>query len=46
LDQKIRVKFSGGRETIGVLKGWDKLVNIVLDEGEEFIRGNGLKGRD
>mmetsp|Transcript_9156 Transcript_9156/g.14869 ORF Transcript_9156/g.14869 Transcript_9156/m.14869 type:complete len:96 (+) Transcript_9156:69-356(+) len=38
VDKKIHVRFQGGREVIGVLKGYDQLVNIVLDETEEFIR--------
>jgi len=38
-DQRVRVKFTGGREVDGVLKGFDKLDNLVLDECTEFIRG-------
>lgn len=34
-NQKIRVKFTGGREVIGVLKGFDQLLNLVLDDVEE-----------
>ncbi|KDN42200.1 U6 snRNA-associated Sm-like protein LSm7 [Tilletiaria anomala UBC 951] len=37
-DKKIRVKFTGGREVIGVLKGYDQLMNMVLDEVEEEVR--------
>jgi hypothetical protein len=29
----------GGREVDGVLKGFDKLDNLVLDDCVEFIRG-------
>ena len=29
LDKTIRVKFSGGRESSGVLKGFDPLLNLV-----------------
>lgn len=29
----------GGREVDGVLKGYDKLDNLVLDDCIEFIRG-------
>ncbi|KAF9189966.1 Sm-like protein lsm7 [Haplosporangium sp. Z 11] len=36
MDQKIRVKYSGGRE--GTLKGYDPLLNLVLDETEECLR--------
>ncbi|KAI9005065.1 U6 snRNA-associated Sm-like protein LSm7 [Hyaloraphidium curvatum] len=38
VDKKVRVKFTGGRECIGTLKGYDPLLNLVLDETEEFIR--------
>ncbi|KAG5177100.1 Sm-like protein LSm7 [Tribonema minus] len=38
LDQGVRVKFQGGREVSGVLKGYDQLVNLVLDDCVEFIR--------
>lgn len=32
MDQLIRVKFSGGREVTGILKGYDPLINLVLDD--------------
>lgn len=38
VDKKIIVKLSGGREVIGVLKGYDQLLNIVLDEAIESMR--------
>ncbi|KAK3819913.1 MAG: U6 snRNA-associated Sm-like protein LSm7 [Benniella sp.] len=38
MDQKIRVKYSGGREVVGTLKGYDPLLNLVLDETEESLR--------
>eukprot|EP01117_Protostelium_nocturnum_P010694 TRINITY_DN3851_c0_g1_i1.p1 TRINITY_DN3851_c0_g1~~TRINITY_DN3851_c0_g1_i1.p1 ORF type:complete len:101 (+),score=47.32 TRINITY_DN3851_c0_g1_i1:207-509(+) len=38
INKQINVKFSGGREVVGLLKGYDTLVNLVLDECEEFIR--------
>ncbi|KAI3383662.1 hypothetical protein SNEBB_009250 [Seison nebaliae] len=31
MDKKIRVKFTAGGEAIGILKGYDQLLNIVLD---------------
>ncbi|KAJ1734679.1 Sm-like protein lsm7 [Coemansia biformis] len=37
-DKAIRVKFMGGREVTGVLKGFDQLLNIVLDDAVETIR--------
>ena len=39
MDKMIRVKFSGGREASGFLKGYDPLLNIVLDNTVEFLRG-------
>ncbi len=41
-DQRVRVKVQGGREVEGVLKGYDKLDNLVLDEAIEYMRGNDL----
>jgi len=38
IDKKIRVKFAGGRESSGVLKGYDPLLNIVLDDCIEYLR--------
>ncbi|ESO90955.1 hypothetical protein LOTGIDRAFT_122513, partial [Lottia gigantea] len=38
LDKPIRVKFSGGREATGMLKGFDPLLNLVLDGTTEFLR--------
>ncbi|KAJ3033898.1 Sm-like protein lsm7 [Rhizophlyctis rosea] len=38
MDKKIRVKYSGGREVIGSLKGFDQLLNLVLDDTEELLR--------
>ncbi|KAJ7484103.1 U6 snRNA-associated Sm-like protein LSm7 [Mycena galericulata] len=37
VNERIRVKFTGGREVSGVLKGYDQLLNLVLDEVEEHI---------
>ncbi|KAL1876199.1 U6 snRNP-associated protein Lsm7 [Diaporthe australafricana] len=37
-DKQITVKFSGGREVTGVLKGYDPLMNLVLDEAKETMR--------
>lgn len=39
MDKMIRVKFTGGREASGVLKGYDPLLNIVLDNTVEYLRG-------
>lgn len=38
LEKTIRVKFAGGREAAGVLKGFDPLLNLVLDDTIEYVR--------
>jgi len=38
MDKRIIVKFSGGREVTGSLKGYDQLMNLVLDEVKETMR--------
>ena len=38
LDKQVRVKFLGGREVTGVLKGHDPVPNVVLDECVEYLR--------
>jgi len=38
IDKEMRVKFSGGREVVGVLKGFDQLMNVVLDDVKEIMR--------
>ncbi|EDQ87225.1 uncharacterized protein MONBRDRAFT_38016 [Monosiga brevicollis MX1] len=37
-DKRIRVKFAGGREVTGILKGHDQLLNMVLDDAQEYLR--------
>lgn len=39
IDKTIRVKFQGGREASGILKGFDPLLNLVLDGTMEYMRG-------
>lgn len=39
LDVRVYVKLLGGRQISGVLKGWDPLVNLVLDDAVEQLRG-------
>ncbi|KAJ2741206.1 U6 snRNP-associated protein Lsm7 [Coemansia sp. BCRC 34301] len=39
-NKSIRVKFMGGREVVGFLKGSDQLLNIVLDDAKETIRAS------
>lgn len=43
INEKMRIKFSGGREVVGLLKGFDQLMNLVLDEVEEVMRGEFAK---
>ena len=38
MDATVRVKCLGGRELQGTLKGYDELVNLVLDDCEEYLR--------
>ncbi|GAA6041907.1 hypothetical protein JCM8097_000215 [Rhodosporidiobolus ruineniae] len=38
VDKQIRVKFTGGREVVGILKGYDQLLNLVMDELEEIVK--------
>ncbi|KOS22293.1 U6 snRNA-associated Sm-like protein LSm7 [Escovopsis weberi] len=38
MDKQITVKFNGGREVRGTLKGYDALMNLVLDDVQEVVR--------
>ncbi|KAL9062925.1 MAG: hypothetical protein Q9157_008533 [Trypethelium eluteriae] len=38
LDKQITVKFNGGREVVGTLKGYDQLMNLVLDDVNELLK--------
>mmetsp|Transcript_45621 Transcript_45621/g.67274 ORF Transcript_45621/g.67274 Transcript_45621/m.67274 type:complete len:125 (+) Transcript_45621:236-610(+) len=38
VDSSVRVKCLGGRELRGTLKGYDDLVNLVVDDCEEFLQ--------
>ncbi|KAJ9667154.1 U6 snRNP-associated protein Lsm7 [Coniosporium apollinis] len=38
VDKQITVKFNGGREVVGTLKGYDQLMNLVLDDVKEVMR--------
>ncbi|EPE04592.1 small nuclear ribonucleoprotein [Ophiostoma piceae UAMH 11346] len=38
MDREIYVKFNGGREVSGILKGFDPLLNMVLDDAQEKMR--------
>lgn len=38
LNQPVKVKFTGGREVKGILKGHDAVANLVLDDVQEYLR--------
>jgi len=38
MDKQVTVKFNGGREVTGTLKGYDQLMNLVLDDVKETMR--------
>ena len=38
LEKRLRVRFVGGREVVGTLKGFDGLVNVVLDDTTEELQ--------
>ncbi|KAI9163616.1 U6 snRNA-associated Sm-like protein LSm7 [Paramyrothecium foliicola] len=38
MDKQITVKFNGGRQVQGTLKGYDALMNLVLDDVQEIMR--------
>lgn len=38
VDKGVKVKMSGGREVTGTLKGYDQLLNLVLDDAVEHLR--------
>ncbi|XP_073389264.1 sm-like protein LSM7 isoform X3 [Physcomitrium patens] len=38
VDRGVSVKLSGGRQVTGILKGYDQLLNLVLDEATENLR--------
>ncbi|KAM5468579.1 U6 snRNP-associated protein Lsm7 [Microsporum ferrugineum] len=38
MDKEVNVKFNGGREITGVLKRYDQLMNLVLDDVKETMR--------
>lgn len=40
------MKFAGGREAEGILKGYDPLLNLVLDNTKEYLRGMCMCGGD
>jgi U6 snRNA-associated Sm-like protein LSm7 len=38
LHQEVTVKFTGGREIVGIMRGYDSLLNFVLDDCREYLR--------
>jgi len=38
MDATVHVKCLGGRELEGTLKGYDELVNLVLEDCDEYLR--------
>lgn len=38
-DKSVIVRMAGGRQVRGTLKGWDPLLNLVLDDACEYLRG-------
>ncbi|KAJ8434237.1 hypothetical protein Cgig2_031903 [Carnegiea gigantea] len=38
VDKGVQVKLTGGRQVTGTLKGYDQLLNLVLDEAIEYLR--------
>ncbi|EGG07517.1 uncharacterized protein MELLADRAFT_35470, partial [Melampsora larici-populina 98AG31] len=38
VNQRVIVKFMGGRQITGILKGYDGLLNLVMDEVEESLK--------
>ncbi|KAJ6896035.1 hypothetical protein NC651_022314 [Populus alba x Populus x berolinensis] len=42
VDKGVQVKLTGGRQVTGTLKGYDQLLNLVLDEAVEFLRGSSV----
>jgi len=45
VNERIRVKFTGGREVTGILKGYDQLLNLVLDQVKEELQEPEPRGR-
>ena len=40
MGKRVRVRFQGGREVVGVLRGYDPMVNIVIDDTVEHLRSS------
>ncbi|CDS41046.1 Small nuclear ribonucleoprotein G [Echinococcus granulosus] len=38
LDKRVRLKLNGNREVVGVLRGFDPFMNMVLDDCQEISK--------
>ncbi|VDK34742.1 unnamed protein product [Taenia asiatica] len=38
LDKRVRLKLNGNREVVGVLRGFDAFMNMVLDDCQEISK--------
>jgi U6 snRNA-associated Sm-like protein LSm7 len=45
MNQRVLVNFTGGRQVIGTLKGFDQLVNLVLEDTVENLRDGKDSGK-
>lgn len=43
-DKELRIQFTGGREVVGTLTGYDQLMNLVLENVKESIRDPAHEG--
>lgn len=41
-NKEIRVKLCGGREIVGILRGFDGVTNLVMDDTVEYIFGKSI----
>ncbi|KAK4688257.1 U6 snRNA-associated Sm-like protein LSm7, partial [Tremellales sp. Uapishka_1] len=45
VDKSVKVRFMGGREVTGILKGYDQLMNLVLDDVVEEYEDDAMPAR-
>ena len=48
MDLRVDLRMNGDRRIIGIMKGYDQYMNIVLDEAKEIpkVKGSGEKGQN
>ncbi|WVR03291.1 hypothetical protein IAU60_000282 [Kwoniella sp. DSM 27419] len=46
VDTSVKIKFMGGREVTGTLKGYDQLMNLVMDDVVEEYENNAMPPRN